>query len=95
MAKECINCPAPDWDGYERFRWLDLVFDVKRARQIVAASEHEQFKVSPDSLRKIGVPLDPEEDWKVREDGTRYKTIHMGTGINESHLAHIPDDKLE
>ncbi len=94
-AEVCNNCPSPEWDGYERFRMLDLVFDIKLARDIVASNERERFEVTPEKLRGLAVPIDPEEDWKIGEDGIKRKSIHMGTYVNEKHLAHIPEDKLE
>lgn len=93
-TENCRQCPNPENDGYERFRFLVAEFDVKLAREIITKSPREPLEVSYEQLRSLGLGLDPDGDWKVREDGTRYKTIHMGTYVNEDHLAHIPAEKM-
>lgn len=93
-TKKCENCPTADWDGAEFYRWMLAIFDVKKARAIVQEREPDG-ELSPAHMKAMGLPLEaPSNGWKVDEQGRRYKTVGMGTYINEDHLSHIPKDKL-
>ena len=91
--KTCSNCPSPDHNG-EWYHFLAWNFDAQKARTLITP-DREVFELTEKSLRALMLPLDPPEGWKVGADGKRYMTMNCGAGINEKHLAHIPEDKLD
>lgn len=88
----CGQCPQPDSDG-EWYRFLVARFDVRKAREIVK-KEREVYDLTEENLKVLVLPLKPPV-WETDAEGRKTMNIHMGAGICEEHLAHIPDDKLD
>lgn len=94
MNKKCEHCPESDWDGREFYRFMVAVFDVKKARDLVKDRQPDGV-LTPTNMRALGLPLEPpSNEWKIDEQGRKYQTLHMGIYINEAHLTHIPEEKL-
>lgn len=86
-APDCDNCPRPTDKG-EWYNFIAAVFDVKRAREIVADGR-EAHDLTPANLKALMLPIEPPQ---TNTNGSF--TLHMGCGISERHLSHLPESCL-